>query len=436
MRKNSKKLVLPAIAAAGAVMGAVKMASADFVITMTLAQTNASFDEYVLSVVNNTSNSSGTLLLGAGVTITMNAGQPGEYILVDEHQDLGNGNSGAGAFDGVHDANLTGNIDAGNSNPNIGTTVHTDTFGSATIRGTFLRVSGASGVTTDSENGVKDNDLKQGVTPTPYRLWSSDVNGGVVSSVFSSLTSLEIVQAGVSGGAPDTSPQAFINIVVPHGAKFTASGYAGAPSGPGSTSIGFQTNFTTSNASAGGTNPIVLLSSSPLASTNVGSQLGGTYSPIAGPTLTVQRTAPTQYIPGYIHGLTGTTSGFTQIAGFSGTDPEKFLLKLSGTYTGAGTEDAQLVADINASGNGTVTATVASADSSLATLGGTTWDIELTSTAGFENGYFGFNFSGDTNANGITVTDVAAVPEPATAGLLLVGGLGLLARRRRSAQLA
>jgi hypothetical protein len=403
MRKNSKKLVLPAIAAAGAVMGAYHMASADYVITESAAVVSGSFDIYTLSVINNGLNSSGTQISGADVTISMVTA--GQYLKADISQDLDG--------DGHNDANLTGNLNSGSFDTATSSTISSDPF--ATVKGSFMRVSGAA-LTADFENTTKDT----------TSLWSTVKQGGTLPSVFSSLSSLEVVVANTGTAAADTKATTFVNIVVPLGDKFTVTGSVGGPKVGGGS---FSTNFATGNGSAGGSNPIVVLASS--APGNVGSQLGGTYTPATSPTLTVFKSGPGSYTPGLITGLS-TQVGNTPLAGFVGTDVEKFLLKLS-----SASADAALVADINAGGNTTVVASLASADSTLATYDGITWDIELTSTGtGPENGDFGFNFSGDTNANGINVVDVAAVPEPATAGLLLVGGLGLLARRRRSAEQA
>jgi len=407
MRKNSKKLVLPAIAAAGAVMGAVHMASADFVVTLSAPTTTQGYDIYTMSVINNTLNGSGNSISGDDVTITMNT--PGVYIRADQAQDLGTGSTYG---DGIADVNLTGNQNAGGGNgvPGNSGTVTTDGFGS--VNGTFTHTTGAT-LTADFENGVKDT----------TQSWSSDANGGTVASVYSSLTSLEIVTADVSAAQKDSVATKFVNIVVPHGATFTVTGEVGTALTGGNK---FQTNFTTSNSAPVSSSPIVLLSAT--APTNTGSQVTGTYSPSTAPTLTVtNHGAPGEYIPGYAHALTGSPSaGYTAVAGFTGGDTEIFLLKLSSS-----TGDSTIISDINAGSNGTLTASAPTG--ALATLGGTTWDIELTEKAGAPaNGFFGFNFAGETNVPGVTVTDIAAVPEPATAGLLMVGGLGLLARRRRS----
>jgi len=57
-------------------------------------------------------------------------------------------------------------------------------------------------------------------------------------------------------------------------------------------------------------------------------------------------------------------------------------------------------------------------------------DVEVTGTTG---GVLNYDLSEDTT-NSPTVASIGVVPEPTGVGLLIVGGLGLLARRRRSMQ--
>jgi hypothetical protein len=147
--------------------------------------------------------------------------------------------------------------------------------------------------------------------------------------------------------------------------------------------------------------------------------------------------APGGYSPGFINGLTaGVNQGYTATGGFLAADLEIYLLNIkTGGNDPTSADESQLASDITADNSGVVATLVT--DPNLVNLGGIAWDIELKFSSPVNpNGDLGFNFSGETNLAGgaITVTDIAAIPEPATAGLLMVGGLGLLARRRRSAK--
>lgn len=409
MRKISKKLALPVIAAAGAVMGGWSTAHAGFTNVLSAPTVSGGFQIYTVST-QNTGGGTGTKLAGFDVTVTTSGGA---FLKMDNSQDLGDG---LGAFDGILDVNITGNTGSA-----YGPAVRA--FGSNF--GTFARMGGGA-LAGDAENGVNDS-LS---SPT----WSSDLHAGGPTAVYSSLTKLEIAQASISGGAAATVAVKFINIVVPTGTTFTVNGQVGGDQGSAQT-------FSLSSPSAGPTGPIVLLQAA--TPTNTGGKITngaagtpaapqGNYTPLGAATSTLTVTgAANVYSAGFIKTLTaGTNAGYTATGGFSGGNLEIYLLHLSSSAA-----DAQLVADINGNNTGVV-ASLAANDPTVANLGGIAWDIELKFAApgAGENGNFGFNFAGDSNATGITVTDIAAVPEPATAGLLLVGGLGLLARRRRTAK--
>lgn len=67
------------------------------------------------------------------------------------------------------------------------------------------------------------------------------------------------------------------------------------------------------------------------------------------------------------------------------------------------------------------------------TIGGITYDklLQFNNTVA-TNDFFAFDFNSLNGGAGVSINNIAVVPEPATFGLLTVGGLALLARRRRA----
>jgi hypothetical protein len=114
------------------------------------------------------------------------------------------------------------------------------------------------------------------------------------------------------------------------------------------------------------------------------------------------------------------------VAPTSGT--EAYALKLSSS-----SEDTNLIADINAQ-SATDGGIVASAVGGIYSTPFSGYDIVITepgsiNTSALTN--LGFDLSQTTDGSGITVTGVAAVPEPATAAGLVIGAAGLLLGRRK-----
>jgi hypothetical protein len=145
-------------------------------------------------------------------------------------------------------------------------------------------------------------------------------------------------------------------------------------------------------------------------------------------------------------GFTTAATGYSNVSGFNPTtDTEIYALKLSLGGTPLASNDTRLstiVADINGGGNtGDIAPTGITA--SLVTGVFSTlfpgYDVLLTSS-GFTAGTggtseLGFDFSSagdaDTATGAVTVTGIAAVPEPATAAGVVLGAAGLLLGRRR-----
>lgn len=440
MRKNLKKLALPAIAAAGAVMGAYSVASADIVVSITENLTNSGgFDVYTLAVYNNGLNGTGTNV--NAIDMKLNYTGSG-YIKMDNAKTIDG--------DTAPDINLLGASDA------FGTTIGTFLVGPASV-GSGSTYSGYLVNSADALQGDYENHIADSGSQWSSKAQSAAGHGRAYNTIFNSLTNLEIdgglnlSGGGVNAGYHVTTAPAedFANIVVPHGGAFVVQGSVAAPQFNSKSVAALSYIFTEGITTAAPSGPIVLLQTA--TPTNTGAQIhngsGGTtgaplgaYNPgAASSTLTVTNTGPGGYLPGYINGLTtGLQAGYTATTGFSGTDLEIYLLNLkylSGGAAVSSADDAKLVSDINADNAG-VTASLVS-NPQLATLGGIAWSIELnfSGVTGSNANLLGFNFVGETDLSGaVEVTDIAAIPEPATAGLLMVGGLGLLARRRRSAK--
>jgi len=140
----------------------------------------------------------------------------------------------------------------------------------------------------------------------------------------------------------------------------------------------------------------------------------------------------------------GVTSGFVAIT-TGGAHPTEVGIQVdvNGVHATA-TQIAQIIADINASnnqGNGSLATTTAAAG--LSSVFGTSVDIVMP-IGSSTNPFFAFDFSGsqsdftdgDTALGPVTVTAIAAVPEPATAAGVILGAAGLLLGRRKNRAIA
>jgi hypothetical protein len=199
--------------------------------------------------------------------------------------------------------------------------------------------------------------------------------------------------------------------------------------------LGASSSSSSSSTSSSSTNPhhaIVTLASSAGALGGLyGSQLGATLNMIGG---------HGSYLPAYTGLISpAQTTGYAAASGFNPvTDTEVYALQLN--YSGGvvspsnTTLIAAIVSDINASSSNVSASAVTGVYASLFP----TYDVLLTSTAGFTPGAggvadLGIDFSQDTDAAtpGLVVTEVAAVPEPATAAGAVLGAAGLLLGRRK-----
>jgi hypothetical protein len=141
-------------------------------------------------------------------------------------------------------------------------------------------------------------------------------------------------------------------------------------------------------------------------------------------------------VPGYDFLSSTTTATAVQpVTGFVATDvPQEFALALLvGGATPTSAQLAQIISDINsASSTDGVVASLVPANFAGVFKASQGFDVMLTSTTSDTTPNLGFDFSAETTVASVTVSAVAAVPEPATAVGLLVGAGSLLLGRRKN----
>jgi hypothetical protein len=137
----------------------------------------------------------------------------------------------------------------------------------------------------------------------------------------------------------------------------------------------------------------------------------------------------------------GVSSPSFQFTGFAQGDNIDVLLKFSNTSTGGDpvAGDAALLSDIqnyinnnDAGQNLSVTTTIPA--NVAAAFPGISYDLMVSTPAPAGDPFADFNFSGFTgdglSAGQLGVSDLGIVPEPTSLGLLMLGGVGLVGRRR------
>jgi hypothetical protein len=130
-----------------------------------------------------------------------------------------------------------------------------------------------------------------------------------------------------------------------------------------------------------------------------------------------------------------------QYTGFASGDTVAMLLKFSNLSTGTDpvpgnpTLLADIEAYINANDGGSLAPGVPTA-AAAAAFPGMTYDLEVTATAGSNDPFANFNFSGFTDSTfptgGLGVSDIGVIPEPASFGILVVGGIWRLVVARKT----
>jgi hypothetical protein len=241
-----------------------------------------------------------------------------------------------------------------------------------------------------------------------------------------------------------SAPNLIASILVSGSGGVSYSGTASTYDSNGESTT-FSYGATTSSVTPTGSNKIVSLLTTGTAPTGTAPNGYGA-APLG--TLTVTNAGGTgKYFPGYLNIPGGATSGYIAVKGFLPADaPEVYALQVAvGGVVLAPTDTrlATIIADIKANDDANsistagITTVVGSPYASI--FGG--YDILVpSSVAGGSSPYFAFDFSssgsdttdGDSALGPVTVTSIAAVPEPATAAGVILGAAGLLLGRRKN----
>ena len=145
--------------------------------------------------------------------------------------------------------------------------------------------------------------------------------------------------------------------------------------------------------------------------------------------------------PVLVHVIAPQTDEAFTFSNARAAEPISVLLRFTDTATGTDPANGSILADIEnyIESNpfaGGITVTSAIPSSLASQFPGTTFDLMLTShtfgSPGFA--YLDFSTFSDSSvpAGDLAVSDIGIVPEPASAGLLFLGGIGLVCRRRRT----
>jgi len=133
----------------------------------------------------------------------------------------------------------------------------------------------------------------------------------------------------------------------------------------------------------------------------------------------------------------GSDNADFNFAGFSAGSTIDMLLKFSTASGGDPATNASVLSDIEnyINGNDSAGITVSAVPAGVASaFPGTTYDLMLSATAGANDPFADFDFASFSDSSlasgSLTVSDIGVVPEPASLGLLVLGGVGLIGRRR------
>jgi hypothetical protein len=246
--------------------------------------------------------------------------------------------------------------------------------------------------------------------------------------------------------SPQLQTQTLAYVVLKDGVTGTANLGVAQAASSGGPATGFAFSLTFGAVTTTST-PNKIISLTAVAPTSYGNKLTqsatpgadqATFNPNASDSIIhVTGSGATGYVKGSADNIGGTANGENKFnveaTGWNpNTDQEIYALniKVNGSDPSAAQISA-IIADINgANGNtGNITASTVSGQFAAVFPG---YDILLTAANGtISPEFLGVDFSADSTTTGVTVTNVAAVPEPVSAAGLLLGAAGLLLGRRK-----
>jgi len=424
MTKKNLKVALPMLAAAAAGVWMVPSAKADFTVSIVPAGTSGGNSIYVAEAVNTPGpNNQTTTILGVDVTITTAATAGGivtsiegstatKGVAVDgRYGDDFFGDPTGGTFVGIGDQPLP-TPPTPYTDPNDG--VQSLTLAAAVYTGTNVNPDFSGATTVAHGTGAVYTGSKTSTYDSGFK-------------VANSLHALEVAATLKGGSGVDTSTGAipFANIIVPTGTVATLNGQL-SEDFPGTPAQFFTiTTNTTPPPPPGGAKVLTATTASGTVTgtLNVTGKGSGSYN-VATTTLT--------------NGVTGSVA----IDPFSpSTDEEIYGLRIleNGAVPTNG-DLATIVNEINSNIVGQGTATLTAPGTSGNVLSTSFFDVFVDITSPNINsngtGFLNYDLSGSsTIGDSPVIAAIGVVPEPTGVGVLLLGGFGLLARRRKLNQI-
>jgi hypothetical protein len=405
----------------------VPAAHGDFIITVTQVQgpisaagsptVGAGETDFVLSALNNGLNGTGTNLLSVDATI--NSSNP---LVIDLNNDIdGDGSTGDANIDGFPDQNLAQGDGPNSPIPSFGSIPYNSKIGTTgnPFAGTFVGIGKVqTGTNAPKSLAFADSSISIVGVQVGAAIGTSNqtdylTGAGTVDTAFTNqtVTALRVVGAFASasfkGPAANVNAVPFANIVVPNGTSGTVTG---ALSGDIGAIQPFSITF--GAAPPPPTGPFMQLAATGLAGTSaIGSiTLSGHNGSYQAQTVAVTGAAQ--------------VTGALNVSGFTPGDTEIYGLAVSTTNL------ASLISALNAAvGSADAGATAAAVPASLSSvLVGDQIAVTIPGTS-FNPNIFSYDLTNGTG--GSSITSITVVPEPTGIGALVLGGLGLLSRRKR-----